>query len=91
MTTFELQQGDPLFMKWWKKIKTDQKDPWVKLTKYLQATSYFVAISEQFWTTMSVNPTSWSAQKIITYLTTMGDWIRSGKQSKLSISKFTLI
>ena len=79
MVMFELNQMDPIFEKWWKKIKTDQKDPWSKLSKYVQAASYFVNVADNLWTNLSVNPTSMSAQKIITHLTVLGDWIRSGK------------
>ena len=79
MMMFELNQDDPIFDKWWKKIKTDQKDPFAKLSKYLQAASYFVNVAENLWTELSINPTAMSAQKIITHLTVLGDWIRSGK------------
>ena len=76
---FELNQMDPMFEKWWKKIKTDQKDPWSKLSKYVQAASYFVNVADNLWTNLSINPTMMSAQKIITHLTVLGDWSRSGK------------
>ena len=77
LTMFEINQNDPMLMKWWRKIKNDQKDPWQKLNKYIQAMSYILQASETFWMTMAINPTSWSAQKIITYMTVIGDWIRA--------------
>ena len=84
MIIFELNQDDPIFDKWWKKVKTDHKDPWGKLSKYLQAAAYFVNVADNLWTELSINPTSMSAQKIITHLTVLGDWIRSGKTKRLN-------
>ena len=37
MISFEINQNDPIWDRWWKKIKNDQKDPYVKLCKYIQA------------------------------------------------------
>ena len=78
MIAFEINQHDPIWDKWWKKIKNDPKDPYIKLCKYLQALMNFHAVSDHFWMQMAINPTCWSAQKIIMFITSMGDWIRSG-------------
>ena len=49
----------------------------------------FNKVAEMFWMQMALNPTAWSAQKIIMYLTAQGDWIRSGKS--LTYKKHKLI
>ena len=77
MVNFEVNQNDPIFSKWWRKIQNDHKDSFVKLCKYMQALHHFNEMSEQLWTQMAINPTAWSIQKISIYLTACGDWIRS--------------
>lgn len=77
MVAFEVNQNDPIFTKWWRKIQNDHKDSFTKLCKYMQALHHFNEMSEQLWTQMAINPTAWSIQKIIVYLTACGDWIRS--------------
>ena len=39
---FEISQHDPMLEKWWRNVKND-KDPWGKLCKYLQAINNFIA------------------------------------------------
>ena len=83
MINFEINQNDPIWEKWWKKIKNDHKDAFTKMCKYLQALTNFNKISEIFWMQMALNPSAWSAQKIIMYLTAQGDWLRSGNYKHL--------
>ena len=41
LVMFEINQHDPMLEKWWKNVKND-KDPWGKLCKYLQAVNNFL-------------------------------------------------
>ena len=35
--------------------------------------------SDMLFFNLAINPTAWSVQKIVTYLTAAGDWIRAAK------------
>ena len=75
---FSIQQNDPMLKKWWAKVVGDGKgDANTRLNKYLQALDYFITLSNQFWTQMSINPTSYTIEAMAVRLTAMGDWIRA--------------
>ena len=75
---FSIQQTDPMLKRWWAKVVGDGKgDANARLNKYLQALDYFNAISTQFWTQMSINPTFYTVEAMAVRLTAMGDWIRA--------------
>ena len=78
MQTFGLTQKDPIWQKWWTKVKGDNKgDSSMRLAKYLQAMRFFNSISDSFWAQMSVNPTVFSLEGIVIKLTQLGDWLRA--------------
>ena len=93
MTTFGIDQNDPILKKWWAKVQGDGKgDAQNRLSKYLQAIEYFNCLSNQFWSQMAINPTAFTIEGMVVKLTAMGDWIRTASFDQYSWSeKFYLL